>query len=357
MEFSFDVREGSQEGLRSPNASRPQAGARPAAQKAAPTGSDPASDRLRKAIERNRAKQAKRDGDSPTPQRAAPQRAQSPRGGQQQSQPSEAMLRAQAQAQAQAVRQRAAQARMGTAAPNSAPPQRPASSAQQQRSAAPPMGAAARMQSAQASRPTAASRMNTAGPEARPTARAAVKEQVKPAEEKKGFSIPGFGRKKAELEPMDDESLPVRATRKTVAKPESTEFLTALRKSPKKSPSSVGYSTAKRKVKTKKKGQKTEEMAISYLVKFAWGFAGFLLLRLVFAEGGVMDYYAGESLLNEKFEEHQMIQRDNKDLAAEIEKIRYDKNFQKKLVRDNLGFIAKDEYMILFPKNKVSSTR
>lgn len=350
MEFSFDVREGSQEGLRSPNESRRRPGEKPMPPKLAAAGSDPASDRLRKAIERNRAKQARRDDDAPAPQRAPTQR---PQASAQQTQPSEAMLRAQAQAQAQAARQRAAQARMAASTPNPGSAQRHGAPSQAQRTAAAPMGAAARMQSAAVNRGATTSRMAASSQEARPVAR----EAAKPTEGKKSFSIPGFGRKKAELEPMEDENLPVRTTRKAVANSENTEFLTALRKSPRKSPAAVGYSTAKRQVKTKKKGQKTEEMAISYLVKFAWVFTGFLLLRLVFSEGGVMDYYAGESLLNEKFEEYQMIQKDNKDLAFEIEKIRYDKNFQKKLVRDNLGFIAKDEYMILFPKNKVSSMR
>jgi hypothetical protein len=37
-------------------------------------------------------------------------------------------------------------------------------------------------------------------------------------------------------------------------------------------------------------------------------------------------------------------------LVHEIERMQYDVAFQKRLVRDNLGFIAQDEFLILFPK-------
>ena len=36
----------------------------------------------------------------------------------------------------------------------------------------------------------------------------------------------------------------------------------------------------------------------------------------------------------------------------EIKKIGSNSTYQKKLVRDNLGFIARDEYLILFPREK-----
>jgi hypothetical protein len=37
-------------------------------------------------------------------------------------------------------------------------------------------------------------------------------------------------------------------------------------------------------------------------------------------------------------------------LVREIERMHNDVGYQKKLVRDNLGFIASDEYLVLFPK-------
>jgi len=151
-----------------------------------------------------------------------------------------------------------------------------------------------------------------------------------------------------------EESLPA-TTRKSVAKADNVEFVKPMRKAVTRAPAKVGYATAKRKVNTKsKKG--TDKNFIDYLVKFGWAFCSFLLFRLIFSAGGVMDYYSSLNLLDEKHYENQSIIDDNKKLAVEIKKIGKDSIFQKKLVRDNLGFIARDEYLILFAREKSLSS-
>uniref|UniRef100_UPI003569388A FtsB family cell division protein n=1 Tax=Halobacteriovorax sp. TaxID=2020862 RepID=UPI003569388A len=145
-------------------------------------------------------------------------------------------------------------------------------------------------------------------------------------------------------------------TRRTVGKPDEAEFLTPVRKAVAKSPAKVGYTSAKRKVNTKSK-KNTDKSLVSYLVKFGWAFCTFLLFRLVFSGGGVMDYYSSLNLLEDKQYEQQRIIKENKQLALEIKKIGKNSMYQKKLVRDNLGFIAKDEYLILFPREKSLSQR
>ena len=46
------------------------------------------------------------------------------------------------------------------------------------------------------------------------------------------------------------------------------------------------------------------------------------------------------------------IKKENMQIVREIERMQTDTAYQKKLVRDNLGFIAADEFLILFPKEK-----
>ena len=139
-------------------------------------------------------------------------------------------------------------------------------------------------------------------------------------------------------------------TRKSVAKADEAEFLAPVRRSVAKAPAKVAYTTAKRKVNTRKKNSESNYTA--YLVKFGWAFCTFLLFRLVFSGGGVMDYYSSLNLLEDKEYEVTRVLEDNKSLAVEIKKISTNSSYQKKLVRDNLGFIARDEYLILFPREK-----
>ncbi len=305
-----------------------------------------ASDRLKKAIERNRAKQAKR---STQPSQAAaqnpparPQRAQRP------------AAKAHGESQESLMnRLKAARAAGQQASSMQSPPDLPGGLSS---------GRPAQVRTASnPARPTANARVNRSVNE---TAEMSLTEKLKLArkakvdnfeeeEEERSWGLPGMKKKRRAT--SQDVEVPT-ATRKTVAKQDSVEFTTALRKSPRKAPAAVGYSTAKRKVKTKSKSKSLQNNAINYLVKGAWGFCFFLLLRLIFSEGGVVDYYASQSLMNDKLLEYQSIQDDNKNLAIEIEKIKLNKSYQKKLVRDNLGFIAKDEYLILFPKSKKMSS-
>ncbi|PIK16550.1 hypothetical protein [Halobacteriovorax sp. JY17] len=264
------------------------------AQSAPSAGADPASDRLRKAIERNRAKQAKRDN-----------------------------------IQGQA---------------NSASTDGPLFSS----STGPrPVGAGSRNIS---ERLRAAQNSGTpSGIPKRPASRFSSEPSAQMSSSgESGRSWGGGLLKKKEASEAEPS---VTATRRTVGKPDEAEFLTPMRKAAVKAPAKVGYTSAKRKVNTKSKNN-SDRSLVGYLVKFGWAFCTFLLFRLVFSGGGVMDYYSSLNLLEEKQYEQERIILENKNLAIEIKKIGKNSMYQKKLVRDNLGFIARDEYLILFPRDK-----
>ena len=133
--------------------------------------------------------------------------------------------------------------------------------------------------------------------------------------------------------------------RRSVAKPEDTEFV-PVKRSTRKVASQINYTTTT----SRKKSKPIDPKYLSYLVKGSWIFCGILILRLIFAAGGVTDYYAQKASVNARVSELVSIKKENMQLVQEIERMRSDIGFQKKLVRDNLGFIASDEFLVLFPK-------
>ncbi|MCY4524145.1 MAG: septum formation initiator family protein [Halobacteriovoraceae bacterium] len=90
------------------------------------------------------------------------------------------------------------------------------------------------------------------------------------------------------------------------------------------------------------------------ITKIGWGVCLFLLIRLIFAERGMIDYYGRKKILTERNNILYRLKEDNKNIIKEIRKIKMDENFKKKIVRDRLGFISADEFLILFQKDSAS---
>lgn len=154
----------------------------------------------------------------------------------------------------------------------------------------------------------------------------------------------------------------VSASRKMITDPDKIELNGVIRKTS-NAPAVVNYTesqivprqtihkklSAKRKLKTKTKFDTTSTMSL--FAKGAWVFCIFLVARLIFSEGGVIEYYQKTSKFNQKNFELETTKQENIELMKELELIQSDGKYQKKLVRDHLGYIARDEYLILFSKN------
>ncbi len=84
------------------------------------------------------------------------------------------------------------------------------------------------------------------------------------------------------------------------------------------------------------------------LPKIGWSLVGILVLRLIFMDRGVWDYFATESNIREQQNELRDIRKENSELKTEITRIQSDKNFQRHLAKEHLGVIAADEFLILF---------
>lgn len=129
-------------------------------------------------------------------------------------------------------------------------------------------------------------------------------------------------------------------TRQRVARVED-EFTTPVKKAPRKvtTPAYVN-----------KKAGGLDPKWQNILVKGSWIFCGLMLVRLFFSQGGILDFYDQSKVLTDKRLELEQIRSENMALTREISRMQNDTGYQKKIVRDNLGFIAQDEFLILFPK-------
>ncbi len=96
------------------------------------------------------------------------------------------------------------------------------------------------------------------------------------------------------------------------------------------------------------RAQKKNKVRKNLLAKIGWSVIGLLVLRLIFMDRGVWDYFATEGSIRENNRELHSIQDENKSLRTEIVKIQSDKNFQRQLAKEHLGVIAADEFLILF---------
>jgi len=129
------------------------------------------------------------------------------------------------------------------------------------------------------------------------------------------------------------------------------QFSTSLRKSPARPPAKIGYIARKKQaISGLCDGIKDKFRGI--LVYLGWAFCFFLLFRLVFTDRGVLDFYSRQKVYDGKVKNLEIIKKESAELGRQIEHIKSNRIYQKKLVRDHLGFISEDEFLILFPKEK-----
>ena len=102
---------------------------------------------------------------------------------------------------------------------------------------------------------------------------------------------------------------------------------------------------------------KKKRRLVNFILMLVWPLHGFLLLRLAFSQGGVVDYYDKQDFLRGRYYHLESVEHENKLLEKEIDLIKHNGNFQKELIRKHLGFIAEDEYLVLFAKGKGLSSR
>jgi cell division protein FtsB len=109
-------------------------------------------------------------------------------------------------------------------------------------------------------------------------------------------------------------------------------------------------------VKSVKKKRKSAKKKFEWSwTKAGWMMCGALVLRLVFMEGGVIDFNSMENTLIKKEHHLQNLRKENAELIQEIHKLRTSPQYQRKITREHLGVIAKDEYLVLFSRDSRNS--
>lgn len=347
MEFSFDRSRDSsartpdsQTQSRSQNNSQQTAGPRPGPDLNTVDPSTIANERLRKAIERNRSKQAGRDAGRPTQSftQSQPQQQQGSffsqsshlsQDDQAHIAQQEALREAHRQANMEAMRAREAQKQAEYAEYAQHAQQAANSEREEHREQL-------RQEAKQQTPPEAPKVAETQSPRARLRARMAGAAKAAEANTTMNDHV--------DMTPIPSKGTSI-ISRRSVAKPDDTEFV-PVKRTPKKVASQISYTTTS----TRKKQKSMDPKYVNWLVKGSWIFCVLMVLRLIFATGGVTDFYSQKNAVADRIAELGDIKKENMQLVREIERMRTDSGFQKKLVRDNLGFIAADEFLVLFPK-------
>jgi cell division protein FtsB len=86
--------------------------------------------------------------------------------------------------------------------------------------------------------------------------------------------------------------------------------------------------------------------------KLGWILCAIIFVRLIFSSGGLIDFYSKNNVYKSFEAELAGYETENSGLKEEIQKISNSSTYQKKLVRDHLGFISKEEFLILFASEK-----
>ncbi len=152
------------------------------------------------------------------------------------------------------------------------------------------------------------------------------------------------------------------ATRKRVARVDDLEFLDRPSPRSRSTLRSTAYpvSTTKRATRTTRTRKKASQLLTKWQrlgIKGAWIFLLLLTFRLVFSQGGVVDFYGKKATIANRLSELEAIKKENKTLLKDIDLLAHDRAFQKQMVRENLGFISSDEFLILFAKDSSSSSK
>jgi cell division protein FtsB len=85
-------------------------------------------------------------------------------------------------------------------------------------------------------------------------------------------------------------------------------------------------------------------------ILFSWLVCALLALRLMFADRGVIDYYRELGHLERQQKTLHEYQQANLALAQEVKRLKTDERYQRKMVREHLGHVAPDEFVVAFRK-------
>lgn len=78
------------------------------------------------------------------------------------------------------------------------------------------------------------------------------------------------------------------------------------------------------------------------------------LIRLTTMDQGLLDYYQRQHIIEQRRDELDFLVLENEALRMDLKRMQEDRRYQKMLVNEYLGFIEKDEYLLVFPEDRDS---
>lgn len=100
------------------------------------------------------------------------------------------------------------------------------------------------------------------------------------------------------------------------------------------------------RAKSKSKAKNKNKVAL--LPRIGWAIAVVMLMRLIFMERGVLQYWRMNGTIAEHEHELELTKKENAEIRAQVHRAKYDKGYQRQLAKEQLGVIAADEFLILF---------
>lgn len=142
------------------------------------------------------------------------------------------------------------------------------------------------------------------------------------------------------------------SVRTSVARPDEYSFV----EPPK--PNKIANKILPVKYNTETRSKKGHKNFLSKSLRWLkLGLVVVIMARLFFSQGGVMEYIERAKKIDELNLYRQSLIDDNHDIINEIKQIETDVNLQKQLMREHLGLIGPDEYMIVFRSETVPSAK
>ena len=82
-----------------------------------------------------------------------------------------------------------------------------------------------------------------------------------------------------------------------------------------------------------------------------WCGCFFFLAAVIFGDRGVLDYASRHTNLIEKNNQLRFLMNENEEIKFQIYRLENDRSYQRQVIRDYLGYIARDEYLVIFAEN------
>ena len=99
----------------------------------------------------------------------------------------------------------------------------------------------------------------------------------------------------------------------------------------------------------KRSRNNTKKRGIKFSLDLVVGVIFFLMsVNLFFTSGGIIDLIQSKARIVEGEKYLSQVKNDNQKIQIEIKKLQHSSSYQKKIAREHLGAIAKDEYLVIF---------